>query len=519
MFLALSPKGGGDPSWRNLFFLRFASYASSGPGPRERFCGTRPRAQGPAGAVNAVPRGLRGRCPARSPLCAAAVCVVSARRSPPFFSGLPRSCLLGLGCPAQSPWGTLSGCVTQMGTPRSGLARRGQPSRPLSLRSRRPGAAPGAEAQPQALAPALGSPGPLLAAALCPSPVPSPLAPAPSRRGWPAEGPVGPEICHSQGGERPLGEEPCRCILFSKKIKYFHGKLSLCVFLSPLSPSVPFSWVVFQGQLRVSFPWRPHPAALSWLLLWAQPCLGPGLCGGWHAPARHLCRLRLALAGRGRVRGWPSGRRSTVSHGSLSASCAFPLCRPSLGSAHQASDTPWLVCSVGLPAASPQRGGRGRVSWLPTPHPYPHLGQHRGFAPLGKSLRYALQLVGVQGNAGRARCPCDPSGQLSGPALWPQRLCCAEHRRQTCCPRDQCTAGTRQGSWDPCDGQRSWSRGRPGASWPGGEGQEPGAGGVLTQQAPWEGIPKVEPDPEIEEGARCAQNRSGVEGLGPFLLV
>lgn len=37
------------PSWRNLFFLCFASDDRSGPGPRERVCGTRPRAQGPVG--------------------------------------------------------------------------------------------------------------------------------------------------------------------------------------------------------------------------------------------------------------------------------------------------------------------------------------------------------------------------------------------------------------------------------------------------------------------------------------
>lgn len=220
-----------------------------------------------------------------------------------------------------------------------------------------------------------------------PLPVTCSRARAPSRGGWPAEGPVGPEMCHHQGGERPLGEEPCRCILFSKKIKYFHGKLSLCVFLSPLSPSVPFSWVVFQGQLRVSLPWRPHPADLSWLRLWARPCLGPGLCGGWHAPVRHLCSLCLALAGRGRVRGWPSGRRSTVSHGSLSASCAFPLCRPSVGSAHQASDTPWALSALRvslLPAHRREVGVLGPGSQPPLPQ------QHRDFASLGKLLSSAI---------------------------------------------------------------------------------------------------------------------------------
>lgn len=306
--------------------MRFASYARSGPGPRERFCGTWPRAQGPAGAVNAVPRGLRGRCPARSPLSVVAVCVVSARRSPPFFSGLPRPCLLDLGCPAQSPWGTLSDCVTQMGTPKSGLARRGQPSRPLSLRSRRPGAAPGAEAQPRALVPALGFPVPLPAAALCPSPVPSSLAPAPSRGGWPAEGPVGPEICHRQGGERPLGEEPCRCILFSKKIKYFHGKLSLCVFLSP-----PFSFCSFLlGRLPGSAPCLlPLETPPGCPLL--APAVGPALPGAW--AVQRLARLCTpSVQASPRPRGQREGQRVAVwpqVHGE-SRQPVSQLCLPAL---------------------------------------------------------------------------------------------------------------------------------------------------------------------------------------------
>ena len=110
--------------------------------------------------------------------------------------------------------------------------------------------------------------------------------------------------------------------------------------------------------------------------------LGPRPCRGWHAPACHLCSLCLTLSGTGRVRGWLSGCRSTVSHDGLSASCAFSLSRPSHGSAHQASDTPWAClrhtvlwlespcCWLSFWGRSdPQGGSPGPGSH---PHPHPH---------------------------------------------------------------------------------------------------------------------------------------------------
>ena len=182
----------------------------------------------------------------------------------------------------------------------------------------------------------------------------------------------------ARAGRGRLGEKPCRCILFSKKIKYFHGKLSLCVFLPPPTSPVPFSWVVSQGQLLVFLPWRPHPEARAVAVSLA--CLGLRLCRGWHAPACHLCSLCLTLSGRGRVRGWLSGCRSTVSHDGLSASCAFALSRRSRGSAHQASDTPWarlrhsVLCAESLLPAFTLREDRIHrvVFGVLAPILYPH---------------------------------------------------------------------------------------------------------------------------------------------------
>ena len=98
-------------------------------------------------------------------------------------------------------------------------------------------------------------------------------------------------------------------------------------------------------------------------------------------PACHLCSLCLTLSGRGRVRGWLSGCRSTVSHDGLSASCAFALSRRSRGSAHQASDTPWarlrhsVLCAESLLPAFTLREDRihrvvfGVLALILYPHP------------------------------------------------------------------------------------------------------------------------------------------------------
>ncbi|XP_043766714.1 uncharacterized protein LOC122699174 [Cervus elaphus] len=303
--------------------------------------------------------------------------VVLARRAPSFFPAFPGCSLPDLGCPARRALGTLAvpcswapevcvaSCRQPCGSPQPPRLlpschswSRGQPRVPPRPR-------------PGCLMPVPGCrPAPVVTCSL--SRGPGTGAQRPGRQ----RAPLVQKCGTARAGSGRLGEKPCRCILFSKKIKYFHGKLSLCVFLPPPTSPVPFSWVVFQGQLLVFSPWRPHPAARAVALSLA--CLGLRPCRGWHAPACHLCSLCLTLSGRGRVRGWLSGCRSTVSHDGLSASWAFALSRRSHGSAHQASDTPWArlrhCALLGVPAASfyspgrsePQDGFQG-----PGSHPSP----------------------------------------------------------------------------------------------------------------------------------------------------
>lgn len=112
------------------------------------------------------------------------------------------------------------------------MAPCGQPPALSSLCASRPGTVPGAAARPPGPCP--GSP----AAAPGPRPLPVTCSLAPgrsagARRPGRQRAPLVQKCGTARAGRGRLGEEPCRCILFSKKIKYFRGKLSFCVFLSP----------------------------------------------------------------------------------------------------------------------------------------------------------------------------------------------------------------------------------------------------------------------------------------------
>lgn len=149
------------------------------------------------------------------------------------------------------------------------------------------------------------------AAALCRHLFLSPWPPRRRAAAWPAEGPVGPEMWHRQGGERLTGRGALQVYPVLKENKIFSWETFPLCFSSPL----PLSFCSFllgclPGSAPCLLPWSSHPAALSWLPV-GLALLGPRLCGGWHAPVRHLCSLHLAFTGRGRVRGWPTGRRST----------------------------------------------------------------------------------------------------------------------------------------------------------------------------------------------------------------
>lgn len=190
-------------------------------------------------------------------------------------------------------------------------------------------------------------------------------------------------------GRGRLGEEPCRCILFSKKIKYFHGKLFLCVpcsslLLLILSPGLSF------GVSSVSYleppPQGPLLAACGSGPIWGPDCVEAG------TPLRTICAAFTSPSWA--EGGSEDGRLAAgpwVSHTGLSASCAFLLSWPSHRSVPQAPDTPgafllWLACpSCALPrlCCCPLLLGKisqGRLgSWLPAaPSPHPH-SQHPSF--------------------------------------------------------------------------------------------------------------------------------------------
>lgn len=74
----------------------------------------------------------------------------------------------------------------------------------------------------------------------------------------------------------------------------------LCFSFSPFLLSVPFFWVVFQGQPSVSVPWGPHP----------QPSPGSD-CGYGPGPglARHGTPSVQPVASPGRAGGRATGPR------------------------------------------------------------------------------------------------------------------------------------------------------------------------------------------------------------------
>lgn len=94
-------------------------------------------------------------------------------------------------------------------------------------------------------------------------------------------------------GRGRLGEEPCRCILFSKKIKYFHGKLSLCVFLPHL---LLFLSPELSSRVSSLSPSPGDPTPQPGLWLWVWPAWGPGhveagtplhaICAAFASPSR-----------------------------------------------------------------------------------------------------------------------------------------------------------------------------------------------------------------------------------------
>lgn len=163
------------------------------------------------------------------------------------------------------------------------MAPCGQPSALPSLSASRPAPTleprPTLETQPLPWAPC----GRTRAAAL--RPVTCSLAPGPragGRRPGRQRAPLVQKCGITRAGRGQLGEEPCRCILFSKKIKYFHGKLSLCVFLSPTFSFCSFLLGCLPGSAPCLFLWRPHPvpfpvgltfpgAQAVWRL--ARPCM------------------------------------------------------------------------------------------------------------------------------------------------------------------------------------------------------------------------------------------------------
>lgn len=318
--------------------MRFASDVRSDPGPRERVCGTRSRRERRARwgrECRRLPsRGLLPDALLRSSNVRGFGASLSAVPSCPSLPLAPRS-----GISSSATFGDPR-FATQMGTLRFAVAPCRQPSCSPQLPHFLPGADPRAAAHSRS-GPCPGRP------AAVPGPPPSAVtcssAPGPragGRRPGRQRALLVQKCGTARAGRGRLGEEPCRCILFSKKIKYFHGKLSLCVFLPPSPcPSVPFSWVVFQGQLRVSFPGvptlQPSPGCL-----WVWPSWGPG-CVEAGTPLYAICAAFISPS---RAEGGSEDGRLAagprVSHSSLSASCAFLLFRPSLRSVPQAPDTP-----------------------------------------------------------------------------------------------------------------------------------------------------------------------------------
>lgn len=221
-----------------------------------------------------------------------------------------------------------------MGTPRSGLAPREQPSGALSLRSCRP-ALPRSLGPPSRPGPCPGRP---LAAPGCrPLPVTCSLAQGPGAVARPlaSRGPRWSRNVARPGRGEATGRGALQVYPVLKENKIFSWETFPLCFSFP-----PFSFCSFllghlPGSAPCLLPLETPPA--SPLLAAA---VGPALLRAWAVqglarPCTPSVQPCLALAGRGRVRGWPSGRRSTVSHGSPAASCAFPLCRrPGLGSAY-----------------------------------------------------------------------------------------------------------------------------------------------------------------------------------------
>ncbi|XP_072808474.1 protein Wnt-9a isoform X3 [Vicugna pacos] len=261
------------------------SAAYFGPGPRDRFGGTpRPVRRARPGRACCLPPSS-GSLPRA--LLRSVVCAVWAR-----LSDVP-SChssflALSSGMPSRASFGDPR-CALQMGTLRTRWHRAGSPPAVPRLPAFQPRATPGAEATFKSCpAPVLGAlqpvpgyrPPPVVTCSL--SPGPGAGAQRPGRQ----RAPLVQKCGTARAGRGRLGEEPCRCILFSKKIKYFHGKLSLCVFLH--SPLLLFLSPGLSSRVSSLSPSPRDPTPQPGLWLWVWPAWGPG-CAEAGTPLHAIC--------------------------------------------------------------------------------------------------------------------------------------------------------------------------------------------------------------------------------------
>lgn len=168
---------------------------------------------------------------------------------------------------------------------------------------------------------------------------------------------------------------------------------------------------------------------------------------------------------------WPQVHGESRQPGSQLCLPALPPAQPRvclLGFRH----TLRLSAACLLPAlllCGGEVGVLGPGSWVLAPQPPPPPQAARAFCTSGELAELCGRVGGMQGGL------AVPGPSLAGPLA--QRLVSrgrshGEHGWQTCCSGDSWLCwgpchppGSWQESWVLCDGQTSWSRGRPGASW------------------------------------------------------
>lgn len=251
-----------------------------------------------------------------------------------------------------------------------------------------------------------------------------------------------------------------------------------------------FSWETF--PLCFSFPPFSFCSFLLGRLPGSAPCLlpletppgrpllapavGPALPGAW--AVRRLARpCSPSVQPSPRPGGQREGQRMAVwpqVHGE-SRQPVSQLCLPALPA------QPWVcspgfrhtlgfVCSASLPAAIPQKGGGGPGSWLPPPTPPGTSGLCISGEVAELCHLASGHVGGTQGGLGAPVTPLASSlAQHFGPKVCPVGSiggrCAAPGKAGSA--GVPATPSTRQESWVLRDGQRSWSGGRPGASWTG----------------------------------------------------